>query len=235
FLSFAAVAGAQLTWLPLDEALKTAQENRRLILLDFRNGASDAKGDKWIDEAHKNSGVARAMEQMVLAVQVGAPNAGAFPDLDQFRGRKRHLLVADPWGGIVMELDDAFGDIYKFNLAINALRQQTATFIRAAEQRRAGMYVRSTLTWANGLLDSGFLDDATNIFNNAIETAKRDNDQESWQAARLGLAGANMRRIDTIGKAVDDLEDLAAHPVTPEIAAGAWLLLGHVYRERLNP
>jgi VWFA-related protein len=233
-LCFAAVARAQLTWLPLDDAVKKAQGSGRLILLDLHNGPSDKKGDKWIDEAHKNSGVARAMEQMVLAVETDAPKAGTFQDLEQFRGTKRHLLVLDPSGGLVMELDEAFGNIDKFNLAINALRQQTPTFIRAAEQRRAGAYAHSTLTWANGLLDAGFLDDATRIFTNAIGTAKHDNDQESWQAARLGLDAANMRRTNTIEQAVNDLEDLSTHAVTKEIESSAWLLLGHVYRQRRN-
>lgn len=233
FLSIAAVADAQLTWLPLDDALKSA--NGHLILLDLRNGASDKRGDKWIDEASKNSGVARAMTQMVLAVQTGVPKGETFQDLEQFRGRKRHLLVLDPRGGVVMELDDAFGDVDRFNLAINALLQQTATFIRAAEQRRAGAYARSTLTWANGLLDAGFLDDATRIFTNAIETAKNDDDQESEQGARLGLAAAKMRQTNTVDQAVKELQDLAAHGVTNEIQSSAWLLLGHVCRQRFNP
>ena len=235
FLSFATIAGAQTNWLPFNDALKAAQANGRLILLDFRNGASDPKGDKWIDKARENSGVARAMEQMVLAVQTDGPTTAAFPDLDQFRDEKRHLLVADPWGGIVMELGDAFGEIENFNRALNGLRQQSATFIRAAEQRRAGMYARSTLTWANGLLDAGFVDDATRIFKSVIESANHDHDQETWQGARLGLAAANLRRTNTIGVAVNDLEDLATHAVTPEIEASSWLLLGHVYRQRLNP
>src|SRR5438270_3055809 len=88
-LCFAAVAGADLTWLPLDDAVKAAQGSGRLVLLDLRNGASDKKGDKWIDEAHKNSGVARAMEQMVVAVETGAPKEDTFPDLEQFRGTRR--------------------------------------------------------------------------------------------------------------------------------------------------
>src|SRR5437660_7509093 len=77
-LSFAVAAGAQLSWLPLDEALKTAQASGRLILLDLHNGADDKKGDKWIDEAFKNPGVARAMEQMVLAVLTTVPKGEAF-------------------------------------------------------------------------------------------------------------------------------------------------------------
>jgi VWFA-related protein len=232
FLSLAAVADAQLNWLPLDDALKSAQASGRLILLDLHYGASDKRGDKWIDDARKNSGVAKAMEQMVLAVQTTVPNGEAFKDLEQFRGSKRHLLVLDPRGGVVMELDDAFGNVDKFSLALNALRQQTPTFIRAAEQRRAGMYARSTLTWGNGLLDAGFIDDATSVFKGAIETAKHDNDTEASQGARLGLASANVRGTNTIDQAFHDLQDLAAHGVTTEIQSSAWLLLGYIYRER---
>jgi len=234
FLFVAAIADAQLTWLPLDDAMKTAQGSGRLILFDFRNGPSDKRGDKWIDQASKNSGVARTMALMVLAVQTNVPDGDAFKDFQQFRGRKRHLLVVDPRGGVVMELNDAFGDIDNFAIALNALREQTTAFIRAAEQRRAGMYLRSTLTWGNGLLDAGFTNDATNIFTDAIETAKHDNDQESWQGARLGLAAANMRSINTIDSAFRDLQDLAAHAVTNEIQSSAWLLLGHIYRARFK-
>jgi len=234
FLCVAAVADAQPTWLPLDDALKTAQASGRLILLDLRSGPSDRRGDKWIDQASKNSGVARTMELMVLAVQTNVPNGEAFKDLEQFRGRKRHLLVLDPRGGVVMELDDAFGDIDNFSIALNALREQTPAFIRAAEQRRVGAYAHSTLTWADGLLDAGFLDDATRIFTNAMETAKNDNDQESWQGARMGLDAAKMRQSNTIAQALPDLEDLASHGVTKEIQSSAWLLAGHIYRQRFN-
>jgi len=235
FLSIAAVADAQRNWLPFEDALNSAQASGHLILLDLRNDASDKRGDKWIDEAAKNSGVARAMEQMVLGVLTTVPKDEAFQDLEQFRGRKRHLLVLDARGGVVMELDDAFGDIDRFSLAIAALLQQTPAFIRAAELRRAGAYANSTLTWAYGLLDAGFLDDATRIFTNAIETAKHDNDQEFQQGARLGLASARMRQTNTVDQAFRDLPDLAAHGVTTEIQSSAWLRLGHIYRQRFNP
>jgi hypothetical protein len=87
--------------------------------------------------------------------------------------------------------------------------------------------------WAGGLLDAGNVADAEEIFRKAASMAKLENDQEAWQGAQLGTA-AILLRSATYGKQLFDamnvLEDLAAHPVTSEIAASAWMLIGHVWQ-----
>src|SRR5437773_5367423 len=103
FLFFAAALDAQLAWMPLDEAMKTAQASNRLILLDLRvDLPPDKKSDNWIAEAEKTPGTARVMDELALARQTWTDSLNALPDFAQFRG-KRHLLVLDPWGGMVLE------------------------------------------------------------------------------------------------------------------------------------
>jgi Ca-activated chloride channel family protein len=232
FLSATALR-AQLTWKPLDEALKTAQASGRLILLDFRGSTRvDKNGDKWIAAAEANSNAVRAMNELVLAAASPSPVVDTLPDLAQFVGKNRHLLVLDPWGGIILEPDDGFDDIPKFAFELNALRQQTPVFLLAAEIRRQGMAARATIIWAGGLLDAGLVDDALRIFKQGAAMAKRENDPIAAQGAQLGMAAINLRRQTSIWQAVGVLEELTAHPETKDIEASAWVLLGHIHRER---
>lgn len=232
FLSATALR-AQLTWEPLDEALKTAQASGRLILLDFRgNTRVDKSGDKWIAAAEANPAAARAMNEMVLAAASPSPITDPLPDLAQFIGKSRRLLVLDPWGGIILEPNDGFDDISKFALELNALRQQTPTFLLAAELRRQGMAARSTVIWGGGLLDAGLVDDATRIFKQGASMAKREKDPIAAQGAQLGMAAINLQQRTTTWQAIKVLEDLVAHPQTKDIEASAWILLGHVRREQ---
>jgi hypothetical protein len=233
FLSAAALY-AQPVWKPLDEALKTAQAGNRLVLLDLHGtGRGDKNGDKWIAAAEANSAVARAMGEMVLSTAMQTPAIDAFPDLKQFRGKNRHLLLLDPLGGVILELENGFGDLSKLAVELNAMRQEAPEFIRAAELRRDGKEARSTVMWAGGLLDAGNVADATQIFRKASLMAKLENDQEAFQGAQLGAAAILLRsaRDDKqLMVVMNVLEDVASHPVTPEMAASAWMLIGHVYR-----
>jgi len=233
FLSAAALY-AQPVWKPLDEALKTAQAGNRLVLLDLHGtGRGDKNGDKWIAAAEGNSAVARAMGEMVLSTAMQTPEIDAFPDLKQFRGKNRHLLLLDPLGGVILELENGFGDLSKFAVELNAMRQEAPEFIRAAELRRDGKEARSTVMWAGGLLDAGNVADATQIFRKASLMAKLENDQEAFQGAQLGAAAILLRsaRDDKqLMVVMNVLEDVASHPVTTEMAASAWMLIGHVYR-----
>jgi VWFA-related protein len=81
-------------------------------------------------------------------------------------------------------------------------------------------------------MDAGDLSDATRIFKQAMETAKRDHDAEAEQGAKLGLAAVEMQNSYTIEHALGTLEDISAHPVSSEIEASAWMLRGHIYRQR---
>ena len=222
FLSAAALY-AQPVWKPLDEALKTAQAGNRLVLLDLHGtGRGDKNGDKWIAAAEANSAVARAMGEMVLSTAMQTPEIDAFPDLKQFRGKNRHLLLLDPLGGVILELENGFGDLSKFAVELNAMRQEAPEFIRAAELRRDGKEARSTVMWAGGLLDAGNVADATQIFRKASLMAKLENDQEAFQGAQLGAAAILLRSArdgNQLLVVMNVLEDVASHPVTPEMAA----------------
>ena len=224
---------AQRVWKPIEEALPAAQGSGRLILLDLHvSAAVDSNGDRWIAKAEATPAVARLMDELVLATASRSSGADALPDLAQFRDRKRHLLLLDPWGGVILEIDEAFGDVTTFAAALNALHQQEQTFIRAGAQRREGKPMSSNITWAGGLLDAGYVQEAKEIFEKAVSMAKRDKDLEGLQGAQLGLAAIDLHQTTTVTRAVIVLEDLAAHPANNELGAGAWMLLGQIYRVR---
>ncbi len=231
-LFLATALRAQTTWKSIDVALTAAQAGGRLILLDLHASAdADKKGDKWIADAQANPSFARVTGEMVLAVATLSPNlVAALPDLAQFRGRKRHLLLLDPWGGILLEPTEGFGDVSRLIARLNTLRQQAGTFILAGHQRRAGRYALSTVTWAGGLLDGGDVEDAEEVFGKAAAMAKRDNDPEALQGAQLSLAAISLHRRAWIKRTLYDLQQIVAHPATREIEASAWMVLGHAHR-----
>jgi Ca-activated chloride channel family protein len=218
-------------WKKLVDAMTEAQAKNELILLDFRSGAMiDTKGDRWIKEAEALPAVSRVMDQMVLGVAGVRTNLDSLPDLKPYQGRERHLIVLDPWGGIVLEPDDSFGEVAKFGYALNALRAQTPTFIHAAMLRREGKIAESLVYWGGGLLDAGAAEPAAGAFQQAYTVAKRDNQVDMMQRAQLGIAALNLQ--DNLLKGVTTLEEIIAQPATNEIASQAWMLLGHVRREQ---
>ena len=217
-------------WQKLVDAMSEAQAKGQLILLDLRSSALiDPAGDRWIRDAMAVPAVARAVDQMALGV-AGVRSKSNLPDLDHFQGGARHLIVLDPWGGIVLEPEDGFGDFAKFAYALNALRQQAPVFIRAATLRRDGKVAQSLVTWAGGLLDAGATDAAAGAFQLALTVALRDNQPEIAQSAQLGFAAINLQKPQTVLQAMRLLEEIAAHPTTTEITARAWMLIGHVHR-----
>jgi Ca-activated chloride channel homolog len=221
-------------WMKLQDALPAAQAKQSLILLDLHSAAlTDKKGDRWIADAEGNPAAARAMSEMVLAFGgVRSPAVKELPDLAVYHGDDRHLIVLDPWGGIVLEPDDAFGDVAKFAFAVNALRQQTATFIRAGTLRREGKIAESLLTWSGGLLDAGAVDSARGALELTESIAKRDHDTATMQGAQLGIAALDMQQPTMRLLAVNILEEIIKHPATSEIASRAWMLRAFEYRMR---
>jgi VWFA-related protein len=220
-------------WMKLADALPLAQAKQSLILLDLRPfGPVDKRDDHWIAVAEGVPAAARVMEGMVLAVSnVRSPDVRKLPDLAIFNGgQQRHLLVLDPWGGLVLEPGEAFGGIAKFAFGLNALRQQTPTFLQAGLLRREGKIAESLQTWGGGLLDAGQADSAREVFELAISIAKRDNDLGAEQSARLGIAALDVQTTPTRRSAFSTLQDIAAHPATPEIASRAWMLLAFAHR-----
>jgi len=222
---FAQTAPVSTRWINLSDALPVAQANRSLILLDIHlSPLVDAAGDRWIAQAEQSPAAARAMDGMVLAA-ARSGDLKEVPDLARFLGDQRRLMVLDPWGGVVLEPKEGFGDIAKFALALNALRQQTATFIRAGVLRREGKIAESLIAKAGGLLDAGAAASAREVFQSAESVAAQAGDQASVQNARIGLAALDVQNIGTRRSALAILEDIAAHPATNEIASRAWMLL----------
>jgi VWFA-related protein len=211
----------------LSHALPEAQATQSLILLDLHSSVLiDKVGDHWITKAEASPAAARAMDGMVLAIAgVRSDALQDLPDLARFKGQQRHLIVLDPWGGIILEPDDGFGDVAKFAFALNALRQQAPSFIHAGVLRREGKIAESLLAWAGGLLDAGAADSARGAFEQAESVAANAGDQASVQNARIGFAALDVQDIGRRRSALAILEDIAAHPVTNEIASRAWMLL----------
>src|SRR4051794_15412129 len=211
----------------LSHALPEAQAKQSLILLDLHSSVLiDIAGDHWITKAEASPAAARAMDGMVLAIAgVRSDALQELPDLARFKGQQRHLIVLDPWGGFILEPEDGFGDVAKFAFALNALRQQAPTFIHGGVLRREGKIAESLLAWAGGLLDAGAADSARGAFEQAESVAENAGDQASMQNARIGYAALDVQDIGKRRSAVAILEDIAAHPVTDEIASRAWMLL----------
>jgi Ca-activated chloride channel homolog len=222
-------------WKKLSDAMAEAQAKGMLILLDFRSSALlDPTGNRWLANAEAFPAVARSMDQMVLAVAGVNSNLKSLSDLAPYRGAARHLIVLDPWGGIVLEPSEGFGDFAKFAYALNALQQQTPTFIRAAVARREGRVAQSLVLWADGLLDANAPEAAAAAFRQAYEVAQRDSDADSMQNAQLGIAALDLQsqHPNTLSQATKILEEIAAHPATTEIASRAWMMLAYVHSER---
>jgi len=216
----------------LAHALPEAQAKQTLILLDLHSSALiDKSLDAWISKAEADPAGARAMDRMVLAVAgVRSEAMHDLPDLARFKGQRRHLIVLDPWGGIILEPEEGFGDVAKFAFALNALRQQAPSFIRAGLLRREGKIAQSLLAWAGGLLDAGAAGSARGAFEQAESIAKRDNDVASMQNAQLGIAALYLQEVGTRRQAVAMLDRIVARPATSEIASRAWMLLAYKHR-----
>jgi Ca-activated chloride channel homolog len=216
----------------LSHALPEAQTKQSLILLDLHaSSLIDKVHDHWIAKAEEFPAAARVMDRMVLAVAgVRSEAVKELPDLARFKGQQRHLIVLDPWGGIILEPEDGFGDVAKFAFALNALRQQAPSFIHAGALRREGKIAESLLAWAGGLLDAGAAESARGAFEQAESVAKRDDDVASMQNAQLGIAALDMQEIGTRLRAMTVLERIVAHPATSEIASRGWMLLAFKHR-----
>ena len=225
---------ASARWKKLVDAMTEAQAKERLILLDVRSALPDPRGNRWLADAEAFPAVARAMEQMVLGVADAHAGLGKLSEFKPYPGQSRHLIVLDPWGGIVLEPNDGFGDFAKFAYALSALQQQAPTFIQAAMARREGKVAQSLVLFAGGLLDAGAREAAAEAFRQAYSVAKGDNDAGSMQSAQLGLAAIDLqsRHPNVISHAAKTLEEIAAHPATTEIASRAWMMLAYVFSER---
>jgi len=220
-------------WKTLAEGMTEAQEKGALILLDLRTSAlSDPKNDRWIADAEAFPAAARVMNQMVLAWADERSHLEKLPDFAQLHGWKRQLFVVDPWGGIVLQPEGGFGDLATFAFSLNALRQQTSTFIQAAMARREGKVAQSLVLWAGGLLDAGASDTARNAYRQAYEAAKQNNDADMMQSAQLGIASLDVQYPATRQQAMGSLQKVADHPATNEIAAQVWLMLGNAYQNQ---
>jgi VWFA-related protein len=215
-------------WMTLSDALAAAQANGSLVLLDLRPSTQfKRQEDEWLAAAENNPATARAMEGMALATVDAFAALERHPDLRQVYRQRRQLIVVDPWGGVVGEPGGAFADQSVFADTLNALRQQTPIFIRAAKAFQEGKIGPALVLRAGALLDAGASTAAAAAFQRAYTTAQKTNDIETMQSAQIGLAAIDL----PAQKAVRSLEEITEHPATNEIGARAWMLLGHTYRQ----
>jgi len=134
-------------------------------------------------------------------------------------GARTHALVA--LGAALFTVAGAygFGDINKFALTLNTLRQQTPTFIRSGALRREGKIAESLMTWAGGLLDVGAIAEARGAFLLAESVAERDGDAATMQGSQIGIAALDLQQPRMRVQAVNILREIVAHPVTAEMAS----------------
>ena len=131
--------------------------------------------------------------------------------------------MIDPWGGLVAQPRGAYPDQDPFAADLNALRQQTPTFVRAAKAFQEGKIGPALVLRAGALLDAGATNAATSMRSSGLRAAEKSNDMETMQSAQIGLAAIEL----PAQKAVRSLEEITEHPATNEIASRAWMLLAH--------
>lgn len=225
-----------MSWMPLDRALQEAKKSGKLILLEILTGEPkrDAGRKKWMAEAEARDSIAQSMRQMVLARDtVRGSVISSIPSVAPIaRTPVPRLLVLDPGGALVIEPENGFDDSGEFAIELNLLRQQTATFARAAALRERGDVAQSLVTRAEGLLGAGMIGDAAAAFKEAADFAEKAHDDAVKQEAQLGIASIDLRG-DRLSKnqGIALLEEVTRKPVNSSIAASAWLLLGHIHRE----
>jgi len=214
-LFFAVAAHAQ--WLPVDDAVRAAKQNGRLILLRVRtfNRNEDKDVDEWLAAAMQQPAVARALAGMNLA---------------ETRRKYRSIVVLDQGGGEVMTPDSVFLNFNQFAVTLASLNRNAALFAAAAELRAQHRLAESELVRGNGLLRSGELLPARAAFELVLEHTRKQPDALTEQRARLGIASIDVDRYGRTDDAQRELRDIASHPLAKDTGISAFLLLGHRYK-----
>ncbi|MEA2325295.1 MAG: Ca-activated chloride channel, partial [Thermoanaerobaculia bacterium] len=152
------------------------------------------------------------------------------------------LIVLDPAGGVISDLSGiglvhfSFGQKETFTIGevgpmattLSALHAQASLFAESARQRldgnRGAAYFRRGL----GLSNAGLRKKARATFELAENFARNEGDAVDRQRAQLGLAVLDVDEDGHFGAGVKQISLIAREPLTPEIGANAWLLLGDI-------
>ncbi|HEV2719534.1 MAG TPA: Ig-like domain-containing protein, partial [Thermoanaerobaculia bacterium] len=214
---FAVAAHAQ--WLPINDAIRAAKQNGRLILLRVHtfNRNEDKDIDEWLAMGMQQPAVARALAGMNLA---------------ETRRKFRSLVVLDQAGDEVMTPESVFLNFNQFAVTLASLNRNAAIFAAAAELRAQHRLAESELVRGNGLSRSGELLPARAAFKLALEHVRKQPDALTEQRARLGIAGIDVDRYGLADDALRELRNIAFHPLAKDTGISAFLLLGHHYKAR---
>lgn len=243
-LTFAAFAEAR-SWLSLPEAVKQAEAGKQLILLHVRAGTPvDRRPDAWIEDALTRESVSYSTNDMVLArAVVGDQVLTRYTEVNNTaKDHAPDLLVLDPAGGVIADLSGiglvrfSFGHVDTFTIGevgpmateLSALHDQASLFAESAKQRldgnRGAAYFRRGLGQSN----AGMRKEARATFELAQNLAQHEGDAIDRQRAQLGLAVLDVDEEGRFGSGVKRISIIAKEPLTPEIGANAWLLLGDI-------
>ena len=207
-------------WLPLNQALKAAETNNRLILLYLR---ADEKNDEWIAHADSNEALRRVLGEFVTSRETPSVAGTQLVDLLPFRTRRSSsLLLLDPGGGLLTELKfTGYGEMAG---TLGQIRRLAPGFAKSAKARAEGKTTESLLLRANSLLYSGVR--RADLFQQVLTRARAERNEVFAQDAEIGLATVTAYSRRTYD-AMRMLKRVADKPATPELGARAWILLGH--------
>ncbi|MEK6371310.1 MAG: VWA domain-containing protein [Acidobacteriota bacterium] len=208
-------ANAQpIEWLPVSKALAAAKPAGRLVLLYVRGGTlGDKKNDEWIAHMDSHEALKDLLGDVVVAT------AATYRDR-----RSPALLILDPGGEVIHDL--GFHEYGVLAATLAQLRRQAPLFARGAAARDAGRIAESLLLRGNGLLYAGVVRTPEDLLTKALELARADHNEVIVQEAAISLASIAANDGDS-GYAVELLNEVIAKPANNDIAARAWIVLGH--------
>lgn len=152
------------------------------------------------------------------------------------------LIVLDPAGGVICDLSGiglvhfTFGHVETFTVgevgpmatALSALHDQASIFAQSAQLRLDGKRADSYFHRGVGLTNAGIREKARTAFEFAEDVSRREGDALLQQRAQLGIAALDVDDVQRFNAGLKRITSIAKEPLTPEIGANAWLLLGDV-------
>src|SRR5258708_11615416 len=195
-LLFAAGSAQAASWLPIPEALATAHESGKLIVLYLSDGVKEH--DDWVKEWSEREG-STVSGDVVLARGTSATKALLdVPPLRQYFSRTMRdnkvvlrpafMVILGPDGDTIFSPASAFHDLVKFTAIVKALSLQQPAFFLSAKFLRDGKVTESIIAKGHGLLGASQLKVAGEAFAAEAESARPKHDDHLEQVAQLGHA-----------------------------------------------
>src|SRR5258708_11803683 len=254
-LLFAAGSAQAASWLPIPEALATAHESGKLIVLYLSDGVKEH--DDWVKEWSEREG-STVSGDVVLARGTSATKALLdIPPLRQYFSRTirnskvmlrpAFMVILGPDGETIFSPASAFHNLVEFTDTVKALNAQRPSFLLSATFLREGKVAESIIAKGQGLLGASMLKAANETFAAATENALQTHDNSLEQIAQIGHARVEIElwlgtpqvytpRGHT--RAEDEqlpgtsvlhiLDPITTHPANNAIGAQAWHLTGLV-------